>query len=242
VLSTLLGTHPPHLPTNAFVAVGELFDVPPGTVRTALSRMVADGELLVADSRYELGSAFVARQRALDAGRHARRVAWDGSWWTAVVLADRRPLADRRAFRVEMTRALMGELRPEVWLRPANLPPPEDGSSVLVARGSMNADTSRQLCAGLWDLEHLRAALDLLLHEAERVAQLLDRRDTDVLAESFIVSVAAARTLATEPQLPEELVGETWPADDLRHRYDELEAVHGRVLHHYLKEFRNSQI
>ena len=43
-----------------------LFGVAEGAVRVALGRMVADGELLVADRTYRLSERLVARQRRQD--------------------------------------------------------------------------------------------------------------------------------------------------------------------------------
>ena len=40
VLSTLLGTDPPRMPVARLVRAGEIFGLRPGTVRTALTRMV----------------------------------------------------------------------------------------------------------------------------------------------------------------------------------------------------------
>lgn len=54
VLSTLLGHHPPRLPARALVRVGELFGIAEGTVRVALSRMVAAGDLYQSDGSYAL--------------------------------------------------------------------------------------------------------------------------------------------------------------------------------------------
>jgi phenylacetic acid degradation operon negative regulatory protein len=234
VLTTLLGSHPPRLPPQALVAVGELFEVPDGTIRTALSRMAADGELVVADGRYQMSGTFSARQAALDSGRRARHEPWDGSWWAAVVLSERRPLADRRAFRTDMTRALMGELRPDVWVRPANLDLAIDDSSVFVSRGPLDLDAGRQLAGSLWDLQPLEASLRQLISEAIGAVELLAAGGSAALAQSFIVSVAVARALAAEPQLPNDLVGAGWPADELRRQYDELERLHGSVLHQFL--------
>ena len=71
VLSTLLGSHPPRLPGPALVAVGALFDLGPGTMRTAVSRMVADGELVaVGGGQFELGAG--AARPPATAGCRAR--------------------------------------------------------------------------------------------------------------------------------------------------------------------------
>ena len=68
-LSTLLGTHPPTLPASSLVAFGELFGVNGGTMRTALSRLVAAGDLELDGGRYTLAARLQARQAAQDSGR-----------------------------------------------------------------------------------------------------------------------------------------------------------------------------
>jgi phenylacetic acid degradation operon negative regulatory protein len=234
VLSTLLGTHPPRLRGSALVAVGALFDLGPGTMRTAMSRMAADGELIAVGEGYvELGPSLLERQRRLDIGREGRHQAWTGEWWTAIVLAERRGLAERRLFRSEMTKRLMGELRPDVWLRPANVPSPVVGGEVLVMRGLIDRDPA-ELASTLWDLDELTATARRLLAEAEAVTAALAPGGPAVLPQSFIVSVAVARYLAVEPQLPNEIVDGESPAEELRDLYRDLERRHGRMLGSYL--------
>lgn len=234
VLSTLLGSHPPRLPGPALVAVGALFDLGPGTMRTAVSRMVADGELIaVGGGQFELGAAMLERQQRLDVGREGRHEAWTGEWWTAIVLAERRGLAERRLFRVEMTKRLMGELRPDVWLRPANVARPVVGGDVLVVRGVIDRDPA-ELAHTLWDLDELASTARMLSVDASAATMGLEADDQDLLPQSFIVSVAVARFLAVEPQLPSEIVGSRWPVDELRESYRDLERRHGRSLRSYI--------
>src|SRR2546423_12027263 len=54
IASTLLGTEPPRMPARSLVQVAGLFGISEGTARTALSRMVASGELTADDGAYEL--------------------------------------------------------------------------------------------------------------------------------------------------------------------------------------------
>jgi phenylacetic acid degradation operon negative regulatory protein len=234
VLSTLLGSHPPRLPGSALVAVGALFDLGPGTMRTAMSRMVGDGELIaVGSGHFELGPALLDRQRRLDSGREGRHEAWAGEWWTAIVLAERRGLAERRLFRSEMTKRLMGELRPDVWLRPANVPSPVVSGDVLVMRGLVDRDPV-ELVNALWDLDGLAATARRLVVEADAATAALVSDGPAILPLSFIVSVAVARFLAVEPHLPVELVPVGWPVERLRELYRDLEQRHGRSLREYL--------
>src|SRR5829696_3691172 len=83
--STLLGTRPPRLPVGRLVRAGALFGIAEGTVRTALSRMAAAGEVDADDGWYRLSGALLERQRRQDESRAAATVAWDGRWSLAVV-------------------------------------------------------------------------------------------------------------------------------------------------------------
>jgi phenylacetic acid degradation operon negative regulatory protein len=234
VLSTLLGSHPPRLPGPALVAVGALFELGPGTMRTAVSRMVADGELIaVGGAQFELGAGLLDRQQRLDVGREGGHDAWTGEWWTAIVLAERRGLAERRQFRAEMAKRLMGELRPDVWLRPANVQRPAVSGDVLVVRGVIDRDPI-ELAHTLWDLAELAATARILSTEVDEVTVGLTAEDRAVLPRSFIVSVAVARFLAVEPRLPREIVGADWPIEELRHQYRDLERRHGRMLRGFI--------
>lgn len=236
ILSTLLGTHPPRLPARALVAVGELFGFAEGTVRTALSRMAANAELDSDNGRYSLGDRLRRRQASQDAGRQPPTGSWDGSWWIAHVVAEGRTVGDRRSFRTRMRDARMGELRPEVWLRPANIAGPEPGDDLLLTRGSIEERDPSELAAQLWDLDALRSTGVTLTRAAADALTLLDAGDAAVLPDTFMVSVAVVRYLLAEPQLPGALVGGDWPADGLRPTYDELERAHGRVLSAFLAQ------
>ena len=68
VLSVLLGAHPPRMPVGRILEFTALFDLPDGTVRTALSRMVAAGDLVNDDGVYRLAARLVKRQVQQDAG------------------------------------------------------------------------------------------------------------------------------------------------------------------------------
>ncbi|HEY3141816.1 MAG TPA: hypothetical protein VGJ86_11840, partial [Acidimicrobiales bacterium] len=125
MLSVLLGTHPPKLPVRTLVRVGQLFDIPEGTVRVALSRMAADGEIAADNGTYHLSGRLLDRATRQDESRapHTRR--WSGRWTAAIVTATGRPAAERTALRRAMTDLRMAERREGVWMRPANLIGPD---------------------------------------------------------------------------------------------------------------------
>lgn len=235
VLSVLLGSHPPKLTGRQLVAVAELFDIRGGTVRTALSRMVASGDLVGDDGDYSLGVRMLQRQRQQDEGRHAPPARWDGRWYTAIAAADARSVAERRAFRAAMVGARMGELRPDIWMRPANIALPDRPEDVLVTWGELDADEPAALLRQLWDLDALQSGATLLLDALERHRPTLDHGDPTVLPDTFMLSAAAVRFLRTEPQLPVELAPDPWAPPDLRPVYDDFEAAFQRLLRAFLR-------
>jgi len=125
VLSLLLGSHPPVMPVSALVEFCGLFDVAPGTVRTALSRMVDRGELTTDDASYSLSGRLLTRQREQDTGRRRAPAEWDGEWHVVIVTAERRTTTERRDFRARAIGSRLGELRPDIWMRPANIEIPD---------------------------------------------------------------------------------------------------------------------
>lgn len=226
VLSTLLGHHPPQLPARALVRVGALFGTAEGTVRVALTRMVAAGDLEQHDGAYRLTDRLLARQARQDDSRAPRTRSWDGTWEIAVVTSDRRPAPERAALRQAMAAQRLAELREGTWLRPANLVRPRP-PVVAEQCGCFTAtpeDDPAALAARLWDLpgwadgaHRLIAALDAARSPADR----------------FTVAAAVVRHLLTDPVLPDELLPQGWPGAGLRGRYDAFEREFREQLRPY---------
>ncbi|WP_420450335.1 PaaX domain-containing protein, C- domain protein [Ilumatobacter sp.] len=229
VLSALLGSHPPVLPVRALVALAELFGIRSGTTRTSLSRMVAAGELVGDDGRYSLAGRLLDRQREQDAGRVSPTRSWDGAWITAVAEGDRRPVAERRAFRDAMHAARLAELRPDIWMRPANLAPP-DQRGVLVTVGPLTGIRGPALVARLWPLDDLERHAVAIAAALRRQRRAIDAGDVDTLPATFTAAAAAVRFLRSEPQLPDALAPPSWTPPTLRPLYDEFDAAFGRQL------------
>jgi phenylacetic acid degradation operon negative regulatory protein len=244
-LSALLGTHPPTLTAGALVSLAELFAINGGTMRTALSRMAGAGDVVVDDAHYSLAPRLVARQAAQDAGRRrAIDTAWSGDWHVAVAVADQRALADRRHLRVIMANARFGELRPSVWMRPANLPAPVLGPDLeaewLVTTGPAAGADPVELTARLWDLDALaRTASDLDRRLADADAGI-DHDDPAEIPAAFVLSAEVLRFLRTEPILPTALTPDDWPVDPLRDRYERFERGLQAMLRPFLR--RSEQI
>ena len=227
VLSTLLGHHPPALPARALVRVGEVFGVAEGTVRVALSRMVASGDLVQrADGTYGLTARLLARQARQDDSRAPRTRDWRGRWEIAVVTAERRAAADRGALRQAMAALRLAELREGTWLRPANLRrphPPVVTEQCTLLTGAPEGDPAA-LAATLWDLDGWAAAARALVAAADAA------EETGDLARRFTVAAASLRHLLADPLLPAELLPGDWPGAALRARYDAFEDDFRAVL------------
>ncbi|RLU87603.1 PaaX domain-containing protein, C- domain protein [Streptomyces griseocarneus] len=226
VLSTLLGHHPPALPARALVRAGELFGTAEGTVRTALTRMVAAGDLEQRDGTYRLTERLLARQARQDDSRAPGIHAWGGGWEIAVVTAERRAPADRAGLRQAMAALRLAELREGCWLRPANLVrtrPPVLAEQCAMFTGEPEGDPA-ELAATLWDLDGWAARANAL-RAALRPGSL---------AERFMVSAAVLRHLLADPVLPPELLPTDWPGEGLRRHYEEFDAEFRETLRGYL--------
>jgi phenylacetic acid degradation operon negative regulatory protein len=226
VLSTLLGSHPPELPARYLVRVGELFGVAEGTIRVALSRMVAAGDLRQVDGTYALTERLLQRQARQDESRSPRTRPWTGDWEIAVITADSRPAADRAALRQAMAELRLAELREGTWLRPANLlreRPATVTAQCMFLTGRPEEDPEH-LAARLWDLQAWMRRADRLLDALQPAAPL---------AEQFTVAAAALRHLLADPLLPEALLPARWPGAALRQRYEEFQHDLGQLLAGY---------
>lgn len=226
LLSALLGTHPPALAVNRLVRIGELFGIAEGTVRVALSRMSAAGEVHTEGYVYALTDRLVARQRRQDASRWPKTTSWDGDWLMLAVTAPRRERAEREEFRSGMATVRFAELREGLWLRPDNLQDrySEVNEGCLLFTGRPTDDAAT-LAARLWDLDEWAA-------RARALQTVMS--DSLAIADAFAVSAAVLRLLLADPVLPAQLLPADWPGPDLRSRYAEFDGSFRQKLNDHL--------
>ncbi|WP_367324980.1 PaaX family transcriptional regulator C-terminal domain-containing protein [Streptomyces sp. HUAS ZL42] len=230
VLSLLLGAHPPELPVRDLVRAVEPFGVGGSTLRAALSRMVAAGDLRRTDSVYRLSERLLARQRRQDDAVHPRTRAWDGEWEMVVITATGRGPAERADLRARLTALRLAELREGVWLRPANLlrPLPDGLDEVAQHYTARPGRPARELAAALWPLETWSATARSLLAHIGRTHPPADR---------LTAFAAVVRHLLTDPVLPPELLPADWPGAELRTAYTAYQGeLAGTVPQHGLRE------
>ena len=241
VLSTLLGTDPPRMAARNLLRVRELFGLPVGTVRSALTRMVQRGDVETdGDGVYRLGAALLGRQARQRASQAADRSPWSGRWRLAAVTLDGRAAADRADLRRAMVALRLAERREGVWLRPDNLPADRlpdsrrlvDGQCEWFAAHPDGDDAD--LATRLWDLEGWSAtATDLRRSMAGLIASV-ESGDTGSLAEGFVVSAAVLRHFQADPLLPDELLPRGWPGARLRADYDRYDRAYRGLLLEWL--------
>ena len=215
LLSALLGTHPPELPVRALVRAGALFGVPDGTVRVALSRMAADGEVEATDGRYRLAGRLLERQRRQDEGRAAATLEWDGTWELVIAAPGARGAA-LAPLAAALTPLRLAEWSDGLWARPANLArdlPVALPGGARAARAALEDPAA--LAAALWDLDAWAA-------RAEALMVAMDSRPDPPL--HFSVSAAVVAHLRDDPLLPAPLLAPHWPGTALRRHYQQFEA------------------
>ncbi|WP_330456220.1 PaaX domain-containing protein, C- domain protein [Streptomyces sp. NBC_00820] len=212
VLSLLLGTHPPRLPVKDLVRLVEPFGVGGSTLRAALSRMVAAGDLRRTDAVYGLSDRLLARQRRQDDAVRPRTRAWDGDWEMVVITATGRGPAERADLRARLTALRLAELREGVWLRPANLarPLPEELHRVALTCTSRPDEPAHELVGRLWAPDDWAATARTLLTRSAASRHPADR---------LTVLAAVVRHLLTDPVLPAGLLPADWPGEALRAAY-----------------------
>lgn len=240
VASTLLGMHPPVLAARVLVRSGELFGISEGTTRTAISRMVAAGELEPDGGEppgYRLAGRLLERQARQDISRKPPRWGWDGRWRMAVVVAERRSAEERAALRTSLLGGRYAELREGVWTRPDNLPgerPDAPGCEWIKGEFAEPAATA----ATLWDLAGWGTQARALEGELATWTPRLDAEGVDVLAPTFVLSADVLRHLQADPLLPRELLPRDWPGGALRKAYDGFDAAFKRVWRDWYRSVR----
>lgn len=189
-------------------------------VRTAISRMVAQGWLEPVHLEGGRGYRSTARaDRRFDetANRVYRRdvPAWDGHW-QVVFVEPPAARADRVRLRADLSFVGYAELADNVWVSPF---PRAELESVLDRSGARartaRADRFSTPPTGAWDLEGLRARYEEWLGAADDLVQhhlrAHDDGDEAAFAARFHLVHEWRKFLFTDPGLPDALLPDDWP-------------------------------
>jgi phenylacetic acid degradation operon negative regulatory protein len=239
--STLLGTEPPVLRVGTLVRAGEVFGLSEGSVRTALSRMAAAGELVHHDDgRYELAGHLVERQSRQRTSRGPTLEPWDGTWELWIVVQASRPSPERAELRRAARSLRLAELREGVWVRPANLDPWRSATAGAVVRARCrrfvcHTDADESLVPELWDLAGWSTTAGELRRALAELGARFGDGEVAVLREGFLLSAAVLRHLNDDPLLPRELLPRRWEGERLRADYDRWDAGYRELLADWLR-------
>jgi phenylacetic acid degradation operon negative regulatory protein len=207
------------MPVSALVEAGALFGLAGGTLRVALARLVAAGQVeRDARGRYRMGERAAPIQRAIEGWRSETRThPWDGSWWA--VQGSAAPARSERRRHARALRLLgFRELVPGLQVRPANLAggcqaARHQLTALGLARGSLvfaisDLDPATDAHArSLWDAAGLRAGYRRSLAELAASERRLDALpERDAMCESFLVGGRMIQQLVLDPLLPEEIL------------------------------------
>lgn len=216
VLSVLLGAHPAWATASELIRLTADFDIRESTVRVALTRMVAAGDLVRSQDGYRLSDRLLTRQRRQDDAINPRLRDWNGDWTTLIITSVGIDARSRAGLRNMLHHNRFGELREGVWMRPDNLAAavPADVSRRVRVMRSRDADPA-ELAGALWDLSGWAGAGHRLLAQMEAAADVPGR---------FLVAAAMVRHLLTDPVLPAELLPADWPGARLRRSYTHFAA------------------
>lgn len=219
LLSTLRGGS---MPIAALVAAGEVFGLAEGSVRVAVTRLVAAGQVERDErGRYRFGLAATAVTRQLAGWRQLdqRTRSWHGRW-IGVHLGGTAGV--RGGARRSRERALhwngFEELAPGLHVRPDNLREGVAGQresllslglapdALIVRLDSLGAATD-QRARQLWDTAALERGYRSAMRELAESEARLDRgSEARAMVESFLLGGRIIGQLVVDPLLPEPLI------------------------------------
>ena len=186
-----------------------------GAVRTALSRLAADGwlqgERVGRSSFYRLtgkGQESFAAAAERVYGTPPR--AWDGRFH--IILADGG--ADPDAARAGLEGAGFGSAGPDVWIAPATRQVPAEAAADTRIEGRMALDTARRLAARVWPLAETAAAYGRFMEAFGPLLEWIGSggrlSDLDALVARILLVHEYRRVVLRDPLLPPALLPEGW--------------------------------
>jgi phenylacetic acid degradation operon negative regulatory protein len=194
----------------------ETIDIDSGVVRTAMSRLAADGWLerskVGRNSYYRLVRK--GRQTFDAATRHIydpQPSGWTGRF-ELLLIAN---AEDRDAAREPLKNAGFGSPMPGVWVAPSGVPVPEEAAAAIRLEVSAEDHSGRRLLLQSWPLDRTADAYLKFIKTFEPLRGWIGRRETLADAEAFTARVLLIhhyrRVVLRDPLLPVALLPSDWP-------------------------------
>src|SRR5271168_3838224 len=191
-------------------------DIDSGVVRTAMSRLAADGwlerEKVGRNSFYRLVKQ--GRQTFDAATKHIydpQPSGWTGRFELLLIGKTQ----DRDAARDALKNAGFGSPLPGVWVAPSGVPIPEEAASAIRLEVSAEDDSGRRLLSESWPLDRTADAYVKFMKTFEPLRGWIARRESLSDADAFTARILLIhhyrRVVLRDPLLPGALLPVDWP-------------------------------
>lgn len=191
-----------------------------GVVRTAMSRLAADGWLersrVGRNSFYRLAAkGHETFRQATEHIYNPRPPRWDG--YFDFVISNG---GDRDVVRAAMSEAGFGGLAGDMWIAPAGRALPSGASGGFRLRLSGDNDTNRALAARVWPVDEMKTAYERFLaaftplRDALNATAALD--ECDAMVARVLLVHEYRRIVLRDPMLPVDILPEQWPGTAAR--------------------------
>ena len=199
----------------------DALDVDHGVVRTAMSRLAADGWLernkVGRHSFYRLNKK--GRQTFDTATRHIYDPPpsdWTGRFELLLIGNGE----DRDASRDALKNAGFGSPLPGVWVAPSGVPIPEQAAGAIRLEVSAEDDSGRRLLRESWPLERTADAYQKFMKTFEPLRGWIGRGASLAEADAFTARILLIhhyrRVVLRDPLLPNPLLPRDWPGSAAR--------------------------
>jgi phenylacetic acid degradation operon negative regulatory protein len=212
---------------GTLLAFFQRLDIDSGVVRTAMSRLAADGWL----ERHKVGrNSFY---RLANKGRQtfdaATRHIYDpppSDWTGRFELLLIGNAGDREAARDALENAGFGSPLPGVWIAPSGVPVPEEATHAIRLEVSAEDDSGRRLLRESWPLERTADAYLKFMKTFEPLRDWLGRErqmsDADAFTARILLIHHYRRVVLRDPLLPAVLLPRDWPGRAARELCGEI--------------------
>ena len=202
-------------------------DIDSGVVRTAMSRLAADGWLerqrVGRNSFYRLVKK--GRQTFDAATKHIydpQVSDWTGRFELLLIGNGE----DRDASREALKNAGFGSPLPGVWIAPSGVPIPEEAAHAIRLEVSAEDDSGRRLLSESWPLDRTADAYLKFMKIFEPLRGWIDRREPLADADAFTARILLIhyyrRVVLRDPLLPAALLPRDWPGRAARQLCGEI--------------------
>ena len=194
----------------------EQLDIDASVVRTAMSRLTADGWF----ERTRIGrNSFY---RLVQSGRQTFDIAtkhiygpqvsdWTGRFELLLIGNG----GDRDVAREALKNAGFGSPLPGVWVAPSGVPVPEEAAGAIRLEVSAEDDSGRRLLSESWPLDRTADAYQKFMKTFEPLRGWLDRGEPLADADAFTARILLIhhyrRVVLRDPLLPTALLPSDWP-------------------------------